>query len=236
MADFSINIPTSLRDITLDTWLKWDKILQKNKGQEDSEFVKQKMLNIFCDISMDNIRLLEFSIVDDVVTHIYTLLSEQPELVQQFTLRGVDNVDVTFGLIPNLDKMSYGEFIDLNKYLFDEDNLHRAMAVLYRPLMTGKDKDRYLIHPYKGTDEMAEVMRYTPMDAFISSRLFFYRLAKKLPLYTMDYTLQQLQEKRENHSEEHLEKNGENISQSIHSHREMLRGLMKLQESEFTKL
>jgi len=236
MTEFDISIPTSIKSIKLSQWQDYAKILDKNKGQEDSDFVKLKMLNIFCGLDMNKARDLQLSTFDSIIDHLNSLFSNIPDRVHQFTLRGTDNAEVTFGLIPNLDKMSYGEFLDLEKYLFDDKELHRAMAVLYRPLITGKGKDRYLIHPYKGTDELAEVMRDTPIDAVLSSRVFFYRLAKKLSLYTMDSTLQQFQEKREKDLDNHLEKNGELTNLSIRWHREMLADLIKLQDWESTNV
>ena len=236
MTEFDISIPTSIKAIKLRQWQEYAKILDKNKGQEDSDFVKLKMLNIFCGLDMNKARDLQLSTFDSIIDHINSLFGNIPDRIHQFTLRGTDNVEVTFGLIPNLDKMSYGEFLDLEKYLFDDKELHRAMAVLYRPLITGKGKDRYLIHKYKGTDELAEVMKDTPIDAVLSSRVFFYRLAKKLSLYTMDSTLQQLQEKREKDLDKHLEENGELTNLSIRWHREMLADLIKLQNSEFTNV
>ena len=41
-------------------------------------------------------------------------------------MRGVE-----YGFIPNLDDMSFGEYVDLDTYIGDWQNIHRAMAVLY---------------------------------------------------------------------------------------------------------
>lgn len=235
MTQFEINVPSSLRAIKLSQWQDWCKILDKNKGQEDSDFVKLKMLSIFCGVDMNLAKKLKLSTFDGIIEHIDNLFNKIPERIHTFKLIGTDNVVVEFGLVPNLDKMSYGEYLDLENYLYDDKEIHRAMAVLYRPLLYKKN-DRYLIHSYKGTDEYAEVMKDTPLDAMLSARVFFYRLAKKLSLYTMDSTLQQFQEKREKDSDSHLEKNGELTSQSILWHREMLGKLIKLQNLEFTNV
>jgi len=131
--------------------------------------------------------------------------------------------------------MSYGEYEDLENYIFDEKNLHKAMAVLYRPVKF-KNKDRYLIHDYEGTEFMAEVMKNTPLDIVFGARVFFYSLAKKLGIYTLDYTLQQLTKQQENQSDKHLDKNGEDTKQFIHSQMEMLKELTKLQDFHFTNV
>ena len=155
--------------------------------------------------------------------------------VHKFSLIGTDDVVVEFGLIPNFDKMSYGEFIDLEKYMFDNDNYHKAMAVLYRPIKF-KSKDKYLIHDYKGTEYMADVMRDAPLDAALGARVFFYRLATKLGNYTMAYTLKELQKKQEGRQDEHSVKSGETIKQYLLSLEKMLEESERLQNSLYTNV
>jgi len=230
-----IKIPVSLRDIPLYKWQKYSEILKKNKDAEDTTFLNLKTLEIFCDLKMKDIHDIPLTDFDEILEHISQIFTFDTPRVNHFRLRDEKGVEVEFGLIPNLDKMTYGEYRDLEDYIYDEKNLHRAMAVLYRPLMY-KKKDRYMIHPYKGTDEMAEIMKSTPLDVVFGVRVFFYSLAKKLGVYTLDYTLQQLLNKKEANSEHHSEKNGEDIKHFIHSHREMLAELMKLQEFHSTNV
>ena len=147
-------------------------------------------------------------------------------------MKGSDDVEVEFGLIPNLDKMTYGEWEDLENYIWDNKNMHRAMAVLYRPLVYNIG-DKYKIHEYRGTDFYAEVMREMPIDIALGAKVFFYRLATKLGVYTMDSTLKQFQKEREANSQELSEKNGKVIKEYMNSHKEMLVGLEKLQNFQF---
>jgi hypothetical protein len=83
---------------------------------------------------------------------------------------------------------------------------------------------------------MAEVMKNTPLDIVFGARVFFYSLAKKLGIYTLDYTLQQLTKQQENQSDKHLDKNGEDTKQFIHSQMEMLKELTKLQDFHFANV
>jgi hypothetical protein len=126
--------------------------------------------------------------------------------------------------------MSYGEHQDIEKYLFDTKNLHRAMAVLYRPVLWNKG-DAYHIERYRGSEHLADVMKDCPLDVFFGVQVFFYNLARKLGLYTMDYTLQELLTKEEMTSSNHSEESGEITKQSILSHKAMLEDLMRLQDS-----
>ena len=230
--EFNISIPSSARDIKLRQWQSYIDVHNKNKDAEDTDFLEKKVISIFCDISMSNVNKIPFSIYTDILEHLTAILNDKPDLVHRFKLEGTDGVVVEFGLIPNFDKMSYGEFVDLEKYLFDEKNLHRAMAVLYRPLKSSY-KDNYLIHDYEGTEFYAELMKDTPLDVALASRVFFYRLATKLGNYTMAYTLKELQHKEANKTDKLSEKNGETIKQYLHSLKKMSEGLEKLQDFQY---
>tara|TARA_B110000503_G_scaffold28846_1_gene46183 strand:+ start:203 stop:901 length:699 start_codon:yes stop_codon:yes gene_type:complete len=229
------NLPASLRDVKLSQWQRYIDVFDKNKSDEATEFLNKKVLEIFCDIKLSEVDQLGLNVFEDTLAHLSSILNSKPELSQTFKLEGSDGVVVEFGMIPNLDKMSYGEFVDLEKYLFSDKDLHKAMAVLYRPVKL-KKKDRYLIHDYKGTSYMSDVMKDTPLDIAISARVFFYRLATKLGNYTMAYTLKQLQEKNQNKQHKDSVKNGETIKQYLLSLEKMLEESEKLQNFQFTNV
>lgn len=230
-----ITVPSSLRHIKLSQWQKYAAILDKNKGEESSDFLNLKTLEIFCGMDLKDIHSIPLREFDEVLMYMSDIFKMKTPRENTFWLKGTDGVEVEFGMIPNFDKMSYGEYEDLENYIFDEKNLHKAMAVLYRPVKF-KKKDRYLIHDYEGTEFMAEVMKNTPLDIVFGARVFFYSLAKKLGIYTLDYTLQQLTKQQENQSDKHLDKNGEDTKQFIHSQMEMLKELTKLQDFHFTNV
>lgn len=233
--ELTINIPTSLRDIKLSQWQRFMKVYEANKDNKDGNFLNLKMLEIFCEVDLKLAHKLPLNTFDYVLEHISELLASEVTRVNTFKLKGTDNLEVEFGLIPNLDKMSYGEYEDLENYIYDDKSLHRAMAVLYRPIMF-KKKDRYLIHEYKGTDEMAEVMKDTPLDVALGAKVFFWTLARKLGSYTLDYTLKELLKKEEHNSENRLAENGEDIKQYINSLMEKLKELEKLPNKMYTNV
>lgn len=229
MTEFEISIPTSLRDIKIHQWQKFQNILDKNKGDEESDFVKFKMLECFCGLDLDKARGLPLATFEEILMHLNSVFSDRTERVNTFKLKGTDGVEVEFGLIPNLDDMTSGEYFDLEKYIHNWEDAHKAMAVLYRPVQY-KKKDTYHIQRYKGSEHLSDIMLDAPLDVYLGVRVFFYNLAKKLPLYTMDCTLQQLQDKEESRLENPSEKSGESTKVSINSHREMLQSLIRLQE------
>ena len=230
MSEFIISIPSTLRDVKLKEWQKFQTVLESNKDDKNSnDFLNLKMLQIFCGVDLEQINSIPLNQFEGILEHLNDVFSEKTGRVNSFKLRGTDEVEVEFGLIPNLDEMTYGEYIDLEKYIFDYKNAHRAMAVLYRPIQYRKG-ETYHIQRYKGSDHLADIMKDAPLDVFLGVQVFFYNLAKKLGLYTMDSTLQQLQTNVEEALDKDLDKSGEAIKQSIHSQREILRDLIKLQK------
>ena len=234
-SNFDFTIPETLRDIKLSQWQRYIEILEKNKDAELTGFLEKKLLGIFCGVELKDIDRIGLSVFDNTIQHLSNVLNSKPELVKTFKMTGTDDVTVEFGLIPNFDKMSYGEFVDLEKYLFVDKDLHRAMAVMYRPVKL-KSKGSYLIHDYNGTEYLAEVMKNTPLDVALSARVFFYRLATKLSNFTMAYTLKELQQKQEGRKDKHSVKSGETIKQYLHSLEKMSEELEKLQNYQYTNV
>jgi hypothetical protein len=171
-----INVPDSLREIRLEQYQKFVKLYD---GEVTEEFLALKMLEIFCGVKLSDAYNLRYKDVDGVVQILTETLNDKPQLVRTFFMDGVE-----YGFIPNLDDMSFGEYVDLDTYISDWQNIHKAMAVLYRPIKE-KHGNRYNIVPYQVID--AESMRQMPLDAVIGSVLFFYRLGIDLSKAMMNY-------------------------------------------------
>ena len=110
---------------------------------------------------------------DDILsisTHILSIVGDKHPLVKRLSFRGKE-----YGFIPNLEEMSFGEYIDLDSYLSDMQSLHKTIGVLYRPITIEKG-DLYEIEPYNGTDGYSDF----PLDVALGATLFFYRLSNRL--------------------------------------------------------
>ena len=229
--NFELNVPKTLRGIKLKDWVKFIDIYDKNKDNESDEFLNKKMIEIFCGVDLKSLHKIPVSSFSTVIEHLYKTLNSKTPLVNTFKMKGIDGVEVEFGLIPNLDKMSYGEWQDLENYIWDNKNMHRAMAVLYRPLVW-QIGGKYRIHEYQGTDFYAEVMKDMPIDIALGAKVFFYRLVKKLGQYTLDSMLKQYQTEELMDSLEDLEESGVAIKEYLNLQKEMLAELTKLQNSQ----
>ncbi len=131
-----LTIPSDLSEISLK---QYNKFLKIQKNNEDSYFLQCKMIEIFCNLDLESVRLLKLTDADRIVNILNKMFEDKPQLIRRFKLSGVE-----YGVIPNLDEISLGEYVDLDTYMGDWENMHIAMNVLYRPIKE-KIGDKYLI-------------------------------------------------------------------------------------------
>ncbi len=167
--EFNINIPTSLKDITLKQYKKFLKI---QDGIENTAFLQLKIIEIFCNVDLKIAKAMRYTDVEEITANILNLFTQQPTLVTDFIMNGEK-----YGFVPDLDNMTLGEYIDLDTYSSDYENIEIAMNVLYRPITT-KLKNKYLIVDYN--PDTKDKMLNMPMDAVISSMFFFLNLGIEL--------------------------------------------------------
>lgn len=172
----SIDVPTELNEITLDQYQRFIKV-QKDNG--DGTFVAQKMIEIFCGIDLKDTFKIKITDINEIVKIINELLDIKPELINRFTLNNQE-----YGFIPLLEDISLGEYIDIETYMQDWQDMHKAMNVLYRPIKQ-KYKDKYDIIDYDAKE--SDVMKDMPLDVCISAVVFFYSLGIELSSNMMDY-------------------------------------------------
>ena len=138
-----LQVPDSLSDITLKQYADFDKVnIEEN---QNSIFLMQKVVEIFCKVNLDLTLQIKFQDLQDITKHIFGLLEKETQFVNVFK---IDNIE--YGFIPKLDDITLGEYIDLDNYLGSWSTMHKAMSVLYRPVEYKKG-DRYIIEEYKGT-------------------------------------------------------------------------------------
>ncbi len=177
-----ITIPEGLKDIKLYQYQKFAEIEEKI---EDANTLAIQMVHIFCNVEIEKVRLLNIQDVFSIGDTIGAFFNEKPPLINRFSMNGIQ-----YGFIPKLDEMTFGEYVDIDTYLSDWQNMQYAMAVLYRPV-EGSYKDMYNIRPYKTNDEAK--MLEMPMDVVLGALLFFYRLGNDCSRTIANY----LQEKQE---------------------------------------
>jgi hypothetical protein len=198
----NITIPETLNEITLYQYQRFEKLIKDN---EPSDFVNQKTIEIFCNIELKDVARIRIAEVSEILTHINNLLQQKPKLTNTFKL-GV----YEFGFIPKLEDLSSGEYIDIESYLGDTQTLHKAMAVLFRPIKTKVNK-LYTIEEYESSDKYSEYLKYMPLDVALGCMVFFSTLHNECVKGLMDYIQKEVE-----HSEtakQILAENGVGINQ-----------------------
>ena len=225
--ELKVKVPNELSEITLAQYNKYLNIVEANKDDDNADtFISMKMLDIFCNVPFEKTKDLKFAEVTHIVGILADMLNSKPDLVKTFKIG-----DTEFGFIPDLENMSFGEYVDLDTSLNDWSKMHIAMAVLYRPIKT-KYADKYLIKDYE-PEKYEEAMKYTPMDAVISSLVFFYNLGIELSKAMMSYL--EGKEKEALQSTLPLDANGVGINQFMDSLEATLQGLSVLPNKDSTK-
>ena len=205
-------VPNSLKEITLKQYQKFIKIQKEN---DDPYFLQCKMIEIFCNLDSNAVRNIKLSDADKIVNVLNLMFEEKPKLINTFKLGKIE-----YGFIPKLEDISLGEYVDLDTYMGDWDNMHIAMNVLYRPI-TEKIKDKYLIEDYntESKDKLDEI----PLDVVLGSVFFFYNLGMELSTVMLNY----LEEEEVNNlmQQQTFQKNGDGIKVSLDLLKEILQDL-----------
>ena len=206
----TIQSPDSLNDIPL-------KHYQEFLSLEEPTNID--VIHIFLRLPIDVIMKASKVDVDRIANEIIEMFNEDCKLQPTFELNGKE-----FGFIPVLNNISFGEYTDATSYLQDWKNIHKSMAVLYRPTTVIK-KRKYLIEDYEGSAKYCEQLKEMPVSVVMGTMVFFYDLLNSLLKTIPDYLLEEL-------TEEQLEmqvssENGESITNSQHSVRHSLLAMRK---------
>ena len=146
------------------------------------QFNKRKV-EIFTGLERNRLNLISQKDYKEIVEQIDIALNQTVEFKPTFFME-----DVEFGFIPNLDKITAGEYRDLSLYGVDVQEMHKLMAVLFRPIKKKDIVGNYSIINYEGTERYAAIMRYMPLSVVNGALVFFSNLANELVIYTQRFT------------------------------------------------
>ena len=215
-------VPESLAEITLEQYQKFLKISENN---EDSIFLQQKMIEIFCNVELKQVLNIKYNSIVEVTNHLNKLFQQKPEFTPRFKRDSIE-----FGFIPKLDDMTFGEFVDLDTTIADWENIHKAMGVLYRPITISKN-NKYQVEQYNSFDKYD--MQKMPLDVVLGALFFFWNLSKELTIHIPNFFKEELQNLTLQQKQT-LEENGVGIQAYTDLVKEMYLNLTKLQDSPYT--
>ena len=158
--------------------------------------------------------------MDDINPLINKFIDECKEYndnkLQKFIQLGGEKFGKKFGFHPNLDNMTFGEYLDLN-HLLDTDftnNLPKIMSILYRPVVA-EFMHNYEIEKYDSAVHLKNADLFREIDmTFVNGAMVFFCLLREDMLST---SLKSLSTEMIRQMEESLEM----IEQELHSHLSM---------------
>lgn len=174
----TINIPTSLQDITMKQFIAFEK-----SDKTDDDYIK-----FLCDF--ENPKLLPTKEYNEIVSLLKEVLQSDVQFDKIFKYDGIE-----FGFIPNLDVISANEFMHIDEFIKKPDTWNKALAVLYRPVTKRKRNwfkknahDLYDILPYQEQNPFEEMFLNVSCIYYLGAMVFFYNLGNDLLKSMLDYS------------------------------------------------
>ena len=182
------NLKKSWDDVTIGMWQELSLI---DSQSEITKFIEQ--ISILTDADPEEIRrmsMTEFNKFRSEVSFIET--TPTPDVKIKFEIDGKK-----YGMIPQLDFITAGEWIDAETWKDDSvGNIHLYAALLYRPIIK-EEGDYYEIEPHKpgGFMERSELFRDRLSIATIHGVvLFFSSIAIDFTKILADYSGSQMKD------------------------------------------
>src|SRR6056300_109028 len=125
--EVKVILPENARELTVEQYQKFLKV------EGDETFMTLKALELFANIPLKVAYAMKAEDILDISQHILSIVGGKHPLVKRLSFRGKE-----YGFVPNLEEMSFGEYIDLDSYLSDMQQLHKTVGVLYRPVTKEK--------------------------------------------------------------------------------------------------
>ncbi len=188
-------------DVTLEKWLK---LVSFHEGSNSEE-----ALNTVAELSNIPKKLIkELSITD--VAAIMSRISDLQNKQNSSLKKIIKIEDVEYGFHPSLDRITLGEYADLEMFikLGIERHLPEIMAILYRPIVEKKNKV-YTIEKYNGDiDIRAEIMKNMSAEQVQSALVFFWTFVKELLIALPSSLTKRMKEMKMRLQEKVLQKSG----------------------------
>ena len=174
--ELDVRVPDNLSEITLEQYQTYLKV---QDGDNDDMFIAQKMIEIFCNVELKYVTKMRWRDVQEITNTLSTMFDAESKFKNRFSLDQVE-----YGFIPNLDEITFGEFVDLDTYLQDWQQMDKAMSVLYRPIDISV-RGRYNIKEYDG--KVNEHIKQMPLSVALGAVFFLLNLGQELSVVMMDY-------------------------------------------------
>lgn len=180
--EVKIKLPEDISDITLQQYQRYLRLIEKQL--DDYNFLNEK-ISIFTGLDKQTVEKVQRKDIEEMNAQIDKALNQEAKFTNRFFIK-----DIEFGFI-TLSEMAQKEYIDACEYSKDIEkgtNLHKLIAVLFRPITDKGVNNTYKVAEYRGTSEMADIMRQTPMNVVNGMLGFFLTLQNDLLNYILKST------------------------------------------------
>ena len=169
---FEVIVPTEWKDITIAEFQRYLQIANTKRKTRDDEII-----SMFCKIDKKLIKKLQLKQKKLLVDKINKFVNSKNETILEKRIKFKGK---QFGFVPNLSKITTGEFVDIEEYGKDiNKNLHRIMSVLYREV-NREVGEFYSVKPYDPDELEIDKFKDLPMSTTLSAIDFFFRLGRNL--------------------------------------------------------
>tara|TARA_R100000231_G_scaffold7090_2_gene10091 strand:+ start:199 stop:783 length:585 start_codon:yes stop_codon:yes gene_type:complete len=186
---FEITIPTEWKDITISEFQRYLQIAKSKRKTREEEIIA-----LFCKLDKKTIKKIKLKDKNILVDKINTFINTKNEtkLQKRVTFKGKD-----YGFVPNLSKITTGEFVDIEEYGRDiNENLHKVMSVLYREI-DKEVNEFYSVKPYDPDELEIDKFKDFPMSTTLSAIDFFFRLGINLLEDLNNYSMEVMRKNKE---------------------------------------
>lgn len=223
MPKHKIVVPTELNEIPLSVFQQYQELPETMSDVDRA----MNAISIICNVSLTQITEMPLSAMNKIIDLLKVTLDEEPKFQQRFTMNGTE-----YGFIPNLDDLTTGEFIDIETYQKEPKDLWKVMSVLYRPITTEGQNNRYEIEKYDG--QLRDEFKMMPTGVAMGALVFFYTIGNALLNYMVKYLeMGTIRAKLRNMLST---KNGDGLDLSISYVTGISQKWMTLSQCPFTKL
>jgi hypothetical protein len=178
----TVNTPDSWADVTISQFQEIQAVNSSNSGIE--------VAAILIDKDPDEIRKYDVASLTKIMNAL-EWTSELPKAAnykQMLKVRGVE-----YWFVNRLTDLTLGEWVDLESYLEDSiNNLHKIMALLYRPKIIVFSETQRIIEPYEVVSAAARAVLFkdnVSIDDVYGTLVFFSLIVKEstkiIPAYLL---------------------------------------------------
>ena len=213
--ELNFTIPEQLSEITLGQYQRVSNLT----GTDQENAIT--MVSVLCNISKEDARSIPLNEFNEIAEILAKTINKKSVFRSTFTIG-----ETKYGMIPNFDDMSIGEYIDLDMFIRDEKDLHKAMTVLFRRIKY-ESHGQYDIVKYT-TKEDYDIMLEAPLDVVRGVMVFFWNLSNELLKAIPQFLEEQVDKGIQ--SKQISMQSGDGIQAYLHSLTDNLEKLMKLQK------